>query len=847
MKKYHFITLLYLTSLLLSFPASAINKVINLDIAYKTVYFANRPAKAIAVNNQIPAPTLHFKEGDQVTINVYNHLDKGTAIHWHGVLVPWQMDGVEGVSQTEIPPGGVFHYQFTLKQSGTYWYHAHAGLQEQQGLYGAFLIDPKKPSPYAYTKDYVIVLSDWINTKPEHVLANLKKDGDYYAPRFPLQPSLVKFIHDYQKASKKERQSLLDDYKSMQQMRMSLYDISDVAFDAFLMNGHPNADPWTAPVKVGDVVRLRFIDAGSSTIFRVKIPGSIMRVVQADGNDVKPYSLKELTISPAETYDVLVKIEKNEPYIIYAGSKDTVGTVYGALKTGANQSVDYSQVKPFPEPIPVTREMMNIMMGGMHHGTLPMTQKGQNTAKSSMKPMQSMKMDHRMHKNHSMNMKMDHNMNMSHSMSMKMDHSMNMSHSMNMKMPTEPTRFKDTIAPSDSSYMTSLETNYRDLTAAIPTNNPNKPVEGVINLELFGYMGQFIWFINGVPGYKAKPIHLKPGKRYRFVFTNTSMMHHPMHIHGHWFILRTGKDAFDPLKHTLDVPPGGTITADVDTDASGQWFFHCHMLYHMMTGMNRVFQYTTIVEIAEHKAKPEDIEKNTDYYNRPIIRVDEAMRPINLHLLKHPMAHGGGFWFATLVDVSADPLHNAQQLTYKGMYGPDYNKLELFINDAEIYKDTVENADVDIFYWHLISQFWAVKGGVNYFNQPATRPYWQAGLGLEGLMPFFIDTDIRTYFYGGSAKFDIELSRDTQITNNFLIRAGIRSILATKTVVNAQIGSGLNQMRYTVRPYYRLIPGINLYVEYENEHDYGAFKTLEDTSTSPDISNTVSLGASFLF
>lgn len=824
-KKLHFISLLCLISLLCSCPVFAAHKVINLDIAYKTVYFAKKPAQAIAVNNQIPAPTLHFKEGDQVTINVYNHLDKGTAIHWHGVLVPWQMDGVEGVSQTEIPPGGVFHYQFTLEQSGTYWYHAHAGVEEQQGLYGAFLIEPQKPSPYAYTKDYVIVLSDWINTKPEQVLANLKKDGDYYAPRFPLQPSLVKFIHDYQNASKEERQSLLGDYKSMQQMRMSIYDISDVAFDAFLMNGHPNADPWTASVNVGDIVRLRFIDAGSSTIFRVKIPGSKMKVVQADGNDVKPYLLKELTISPAETYDVLVKIEKNEPYIIYTGSKDTVGTAYGALKTAPDQIVNYSQVKPFPEPIPVTREMMNIMMGGMYHGTLPMNQQKPNASKSPMK------------QKHPMKVKMDHSMPMNHSMSMKMDHNM----------PTEPIRFKDTISPSDSSYMTSLETKYRDLTAAVPTNDPNKPVEGVINLELFGYMGQFIWFINGVPGYKAKPIPLKPGKRYRFIFTNTSMMHHPMHIHGHWFILRTGKNAFDPLKHTLDIPPGGTLTADVDTDASGQWFFHCHMLYHMMTGMNRVFQYTTLIEIAEHKAKPEDIEKNTDYYNRPIIRVDEAIRPINLHLVKHPMAHGGGFWFATLLDVSADPLHNAQQLTYKGMYGPDYNKLELFINDAEIYKNTVENADIDIFYWHLISQFWAVKGGVNYFNQPATRPYWQAGIGLEGLMPFFIDTDIRTYFYGGSAKFDIELSRDTQITNNFLIRTGIRSILATKTVVNAQIGSGLNQMRYTVRPYYRLMPGINLFVEYENEHDYGTFKTFEDTSTTPDISNTVSLGASFLF
>ncbi len=662
----------------------------------------------------------------------------------------------------------------------------------------------------------MIVLSDWINTKPDQVLANLKKSGDYYAPRFPLQPSLAKFIHDYQKASKNERQSLLDDYKSMQQMRMSIYDISDVAFDAFLMNGHPNAQPWTAPVKVGDIVRLRIIDAGSSTIFRVKIPGSTMNVVQADGNDVKPYSVKELTISPAETYDVLVKIEKNEPYLIYAASKDTVGTAYGALKTTPNQIVDYSQVKPFSEPIPVSREMMNIMMGGVYHGTLP---SNQHTSKSPIKQNHFMKRDHRKHKGHSMNM----------------------------HMPTEPTRFKDTISSANSSYMTSLETKYRDLTASVPTNNPNKPIEGVIHLELFGYMGQFIWFINGVPGYKAKPIPLKPGKRYRFVFTNTSMMHHPMHIHGHWFILRTGKDAFDPLKHTLDIPPGGTLTADVDTDASGQWFFHCHMLYHMMTGMSRIFQYTTVIEIAEDKAHPEDTVKDTAYYNRPIVRVDEAIKPIDLQLVKHPMAHGAGFWLATFVDAGADPLHNSQRLTYKGMYGPDSNKLELFTKDAEAYKGMIENADIDIFYWHLISQFWAVKGGVNYFNQPATKPYWQAGLGLEGLMPFFIDTDIRTYFYGGSVKFDIELSRDTQITNNFLIRTGIRSILATKTLFNPQIGSGLNQMRYTVRPYYRFMPGLSLFVEYENEHDYGAFKTIEDASTESDISNTVSLGLTFLF
>src|SRR3990167_9229841 len=238
-----------ITSLLLSFfiqpNAFAANRTVNLVIGYKTVNFSGISARALAINDQIPAPTLHFKKGDHVTLNVYNHFDQGTTIHWHGIIVPWQMDGVAGVTQTAIPPGCVFHYQFTLYQSGTYWYHAHAGVEEQDGLYGAFIIDPLTPISYRYNKDFVIVLSDWSNAGGRSVFANLKKDGDYYAPRFPLQPSLMKFIHDYECASYAERSKLISDYKMMQQMRMSIYDLSDVAYDAYLLNGHPCSAPWT--------------------------------------------------------------------------------------------------------------------------------------------------------------------------------------------------------------------------------------------------------------------------------------------------------------------------------------------------------------------------------------------------------------------------------------------------------------------------------------------------------------------------------------------------------------------------------------------------------------------------
>ncbi len=765
----------------------ATEQVVNLVVSYKIVNFTGKMRKAIAVNDQIPAPILHFKEGDHVTIHVYNHLDEETAIHWHGMMVPWQMDGVLGVAQSGIPPGGVFHYQFTIHQAGTYWYHAHAGLQEQQGLYGAFLVDPPKSPSYHYTKDYVVVLSDWSNTHPKQILYNLKKEGDYYSPRFPLQPSLVKFMHDYKKATAKERVRIVDDYKMMQQMRMSIYDISDVAYDAFLLNGRPKSRPWTAPVKIGDIVRLRFIGAGGSTIFKVKIPGTTMQVVHVQGNDVKPYVVDDLKIALGETYDVLVKIQTMNPYIIYAESIDTLGAAVGALVTKPHQVVNYQQVAPFPEPLPVMRRMMSLMMKG--------------------------------------------------SSSMPMNH-----HSM--RMPTEPAIKDDTISTSPVVSKT-IGTKYQHLTAAVVTNDANKPVNGVIKMELFGYMGQYIWFVNGVPGYNAHPISLEPNKRYRFFFTNSSMMRHPMHIHGHWFILRNGHGSYDPLLHTLDIPPGATVTADVDTDASGQWFFHCHLLYHMMAGMSRVFQYTTLIDITKGTAQSEHIVKDTLYVNRPIVRVDEK-KTIDPMLVHHPMPHPMGLWHATFLDIGADPFNNVQRLTYKGLYGSDYNKLELFTNDAEITKGQVDNADIDIFYWHLMKQFWAVKGGVNYFNQPASTPYWQPGVGIEGLMPYFIDTDIRAYYYGGSAKLDIELSRDTQITNNFLIRTGIRSILASKTVIHAAIGNGLNQMRYIVRPYYRVAPGLNISVEYEYQQGFGTFKTLQMNLDQPVNQNTLTLGFSVL-
>lgn len=765
--------------------AIAAERTVRLDVAYKTVHFRGRAVQAIAVNNQIPAPTLHFKQGDHVTLDVHNHLHEGTAIHWHGLLVPWQMDGVAGISQEAIPPGGHFQYTFTLRQSGTYWYHAHAGLQEQQGLYGAFLIDPpaghrsKKPD-----RDYSIVLSDWSNTHPDRILANLKNTGDYYAPAFPLQPSLARFIHDYRHADKAEREQLWDDYHMMQQMRMSLYDISDVAYDAFLLNGHTAQNPWTAPVKKGDTVRLRFIGAGADTVFRIKIPGTRLQIIQADGNNVRPYTVSDFTLAPGETFDVLVHITHDAPYIIYAESADAAGSTMGILSTASSKAIH--PVKPFPEPRPVTREMM-------------------------------------------------HSMPISHS-SMSMDHG-----NMDMGM-----HFDHTAKMEGTQTTQTTGTKYQSLTAAVPTNDPGKKPEKTLHMDLNGWMGQFIWFINGVPEHEAPPIIIKPGKRYRFIFTNQSMMHHPMHIHGHWLILRNGHGKYDPLLHTIDVPPSATVVADLDTDASGQWFSHCHMLYHMISGMSRVFQYSSVIQLEEGKNLPQHAVSTGKYINRPIVRIDDAAT-LNPALIHHPMPHPHGFYFANSLDAGFDPSKSTGMITFQGRYGTDSNKLQLFINDAEIKHGTVENADMDIFLWHPVAEFWALKGGINYFYRPAKTPYWQLGAGIEGTLPWFIETDIRAYTYAGSFKGDIELTRDTQIAGNFLIKTALRGIFATQTVPNAFIGAGMNQAQITIRPYYRLMPGLSFFLEYQYQKALGTYRTLQENAGNAASDNTLTLGISVIF
>lgn len=902
LKKLYMLSICILTFLP---KAYAVDHTVDLVVDYKTVDFAGEYCKALAINNQIPAPTLHFKEGDHVTINVHNHLEEGTSIHWHGVLLPWNMDGVENVSQEAIPPGKVFSYKFKLKQSGTYWYHAHASFQEQEGMYGGFIIDPPEPPAYHYNKDYVVVLSDWSNTSADQIFANLKKEGHYYSSEFPIQPSLTHFISEYDKASPKEREKLIEDYQMMQEMRMNIYDFSDVAYDAFLLNGRTKCNPWTAPVKIGDTVRLRFIGAGGSTIFRVKIPGTRMEVVHIQGHDVEPYSVKDFTIAPGETTDVLVKIQEDSPYIIYAESSDTLGVAYGALITHSQQKINYQEVKPFPRPEAV---MMGSHMGhgGMGHGmmdhggmkheesSMPMDSKSSDP-QMSMSSQQSGSMDHGGMKHETSSMLMDskasdHQMSMSsqqHGMkSMKAesndsisvmkeskasDHQMNMNSEHGKMIGHEAMKHGVSSMPMDSkssehqmsmdsdqhdmntmkkrsdpshSMMGSMDekpsqttgTKYQNLKATFKTNDPRKPVQE-IKMVLSGYMGRFMWFINGLPEFEAEPILIEPGKRYRIIFTNESMMHHPMHLHGHFFILRNGHGEYDPFLHTIEVPPGATIVADFDADASGQWFFHCHHLYHMIAGMARVFRYSTFMEDYKKTLSQENSSAS------PCI----AQQPHEPEFVKHPQGHGPHLLRANFLDLGVDPYHNVQKGNLNFLTGWDTHKLQLYSEDAEIRKGKVENADLDIFYWYGISEFWAIKGGANYFYKPSHRPYWQPGVGVEGLFPYFIYTNLRSYLHEGSIKFDLQVNRDTQLTDRLFLKTGLRGVFATQTVRKDEIARGLNYIEYIVKPYVVLRPGLALFTEFDFTQDYGKLKKIVHKKGKSTSEKVFMMGVSLLF
>jgi CopA family copper-resistance protein len=563
----------------------------DLGIGETEVNITGATRTALTINDSLPGPLLRWREGDTITLNVSNRLDEDTSIHWHGILLPANMDGVPGLSFSGIHPGRAYRYQFTVKQHGTYWYHSHSGFQEQAGVYGPLLIEPRDPDPVVFDREHVVMLTDWTDERPERVFKKLKKQSDYYNFR---QRTLTTFIRDV-----KDRGlgATLAERRMWGQMRMSAADLADVTgyTYTFLMNGRAPAGNWTGLFTPGEKVRLRFINGSAMSYFDVRIPGLKMTVVAADGLPVRPVAVDEFRIAVAETFDVIVEPSGHDAFTIFAQAMDRTGFAAGTLATRAGLAAAVPDVDS--RPVLTMADMghggMGHDMGAMDKGpsgaTVADPHAGHDMPASAPAPPPAQPDPHAGHVMPQAPAKPP-DPHAGHDMS-----------AMGGGMQTHPASEQgnplvdmQTMTPSaklDDPGI-GLRDNgrrvltYADLTSTFEDPDGREPSR-TIELHLTGHMERFAWSFDGIKFSGAEPIRLTYGERVRIVLVNDTMMTHPIHLHGMWSDLEDDEGRFKVRKHTIDMPPGSRRSYRVTADALGRWAYHCHLLYHMEAGMFR--------------------------------------------------------------------------------------------------------------------------------------------------------------------------------------------------------------------------------------------------------------------
>jgi CopA family copper-resistance protein len=546
--------------------------------------------EGIGYNGASPGPVLRFKEGEDVTINVTNNLNVSTSIHWHGLILPFEMDGVPGISFKGIAPGETFTYKFPITQNGTYWFHSHSGFQEPDGAYGAIVIESKDREPFRYNREYVVQLTDKHPHSGDRIMRNLKMMPDYYNRK---QQTLSDFFKDSKENGLGET---VDDRMAWGGMRMMATDIEDVQGFTGLINGKGPSQNWTGLFKPGERIRLRFINSSAMTYFDIRIPGLEMLVVQADGNNVKPVNVDEFRIGVAETYDVIVRPREDKAYTIFAESMGRSGFARGTLATAEGMEADVPELRSL-SLLTMADMGMSHDMAGMDHSAMKgmdhSAMKGMDH--SAMKGMDHSKMkgmDHSKMKgmDHSAMKGMDHSAmkGMDHSKMKGMDHSKmkDMDHSkMDMGESTDPF-YADGSGLIPTAANGGKFLSYSDLRAQKPLYEDREPTRE-IELRLTGNMERYTWSINGIKYEDAEPLRLQYGERVRFKFVNETMMTHPMHLHGMWSILDVNAGKWNPIKHVISVAPGTTVYTETEVDEPGDWAFHCHLSYHAAAGMFR--------------------------------------------------------------------------------------------------------------------------------------------------------------------------------------------------------------------------------------------------------------------
>ena len=559
------------------FGSVPVSRSYDLTVAETALNITGTPVMGVTINGTMPGPVLRFREGDEVVIRVTNTLREVTSIHWHGLLVPNSQDGVPGVTFPGITPGETFTYRFTLHQSGTYWYHSHAGLQEAAGMFAPLIIDPIQPDPFQYDREYIVVLSDWIDTPPAQVLANLKKVDGYYNYRRVTTPQFLAQLRNAPDA--KARDAIWNDRMEWARMRMDPTDYTDGGPEwTSLLQGKTPAQNWTALFKPGERVRLRFINASAMNFYDVRIPGLPMTVVQADGQNVRPVEVDEFRIGNGETYDVIVQPAQARAYTLFAPTMARVGYARGTLAPELGMSAPVPPMGP-----PPVRTMADMGMAGMDMGG----------AASDMAAMPGMPAAPGS----------DAGAGTADMAGMDMGKAATSAPQAALAMPTA-------TADQGMADMPGMGAKNEASTGAAPIgadgvrrltyallraatrNADNRAPDKTILVRLTGDMTRYFWSINGKKMSDSVPFEMGLGERVRLKMVNETMMEHPMHLHGVFMELVNGNGVFAPRKHTIIVPPAQTVELDVTYRDAGTWAFHCHLFYHMATGM------MTLVKVA---------------------------------------------------------------------------------------------------------------------------------------------------------------------------------------------------------------------------------------------------------
>lgn len=686
--------LLMMSMTLLSFSVQSFAKTVkyNLVVEQRAVNMSGKKIVdfALTVNGGIPAPTLEFTEGDDAEITVTNKIPSGedVSIHWHGILLPPLEDGVPFVNTPPIYKGQSRTFKFSIRQTGTYWYHSHTMLQEQKGVFGSIVIHPKKELIKS-DKDVVVVLSDWSDENADQILRNLKKDGDYYQ----YKKGTVRSYFDAAKNGK-----LLNQFKN-EWTRMGGMDLSDVGYDAFLINGKKESQLLMA--HAGETVRVRIINAAASTYFKVSLGGLPMKVISADGVDIQPVMANEIFMGMAETYDILFKVPENKNYELRATSQD--GTGFASTFIGMNEKVSAKEI-----PQPDLYMTMDDNMGGMDHSKMS----GTDMRRGESSPMQDM--DHSKMSGMAAPTQpaMDHSqMKMEDGDMAGMDVSgmKGMDHSkmkgMEKTTPAKANESVDTMKTKTAIQALTVD----NLKALKPTVLPKNAKVHDFKLVLDGDMRRYVWHINGKVISEDRTITVNPGEIVRFTYQNDSMMNHPMHLHGHFFRVINKNGEYSPMKHTVDVPPMTSRTIEFYTDEVGQWMLHCHNLYHMDTGMARVMKYSNFSPSEEMK----EFEKHDH--------------------------HRGDPWYPrSKLEVSSNHMQGNLRLQQS------WNEIDLRYETANIkgknlsynFKDEWEY-EGDLFYRRWLSNWTnVIVGGTNYAEK------FRGVVGIGHFLPMMIETDL---------------------------------------------------------------------------------------------------------